>query len=113
MKFLFILSILFSIGASRTPDNPYDCLSPACKIHLQTANSLCTENKMARVRLSMNTFYDNCILCGYTVGTDPALERRAFGCWIKSENPQMSQQAAEALVPSFDFSTIYQENFSY
>ena len=116
MKFLFIISIFLSLGAGRVPvdgcpTHYHSSQTDVCKHYLTKVASQCVH---VETQLAMDSFYDRCLICNkYKLASNPALERIAFGCWIRVNDNTLTQQEAEALVPSFDFSTIYQENFSY
>ena len=58
----------------------------------------------------MKTFYGECILKKqYDMGSDPKEERKALGCWIRANDPKLTQKEAEALVHLFDFSALYKK----
>ena len=91
MKFLFILSILFSLGASRTPDDasriPDDIsidnitteiqemfkadIGPICKAYISNAVKHCLRENLEGYHRNLNYFHEQC----FTQQTRPSLRR--------------------------------------
>ena len=90
-----------------------DYKTQVCRNYLRKSIHQC--DNVFEVKSEMNAFYKECLVSNaYQLGSNPAEERSAMGCWVRSEDPTLTQQEAEKLAESESFhsGTLFKYGFT-